>query len=546
MTTVVRHRAPILLPGDDDDELDDVTLRRRIDEILHRRPAVGLAVAVLRRGRPPFFLDHGLADIDSNTPVRDDTVFRIASLTKLFTAIAVMQLVEAGRLDLDAPANDYLRAYQLIPAEASFRPATVRHLLTHTAGIPEVVHLGDLLHPGWGPVGARPAEFSVAAGGRLPSLAEYYGGGLRVMVEPGSVFQYSNHGFATLGQIVSDVTGAPLEHYFRERLFDPLGMSGTDLGRSARVASQLATGYAFGRRGPEPVPDREWICRIGAGGIYSTIRDLGSFVAALLGGGANEHGRVLESATLATMFEPHFRPDPRLPGRGLGFVRRDLGGRRMVGHDGLLPGFDAALLVVPDDGVGVVALTNGSPGAHTWLGTELEGLLRELLGLPAEAIPGDVPHRPESWAGLCGRYLLPPGSDLRGRLAIGAGAEVLVRGGRLIVRVLTPVPLLYHGLPLHPVDRADPYLFALDLSAVGMPLVLVAFRGERAGGAGDVHIDLPGQPLTLIKRPAKRSRRRAWPEAALGALAVAAVVSAARRRPRATRPGPRSRPGSRA
>ena len=100
--------------------------------------AVGLAVGVIRNGSLEFFNGHGLADIASNAPITEDTVFRIGSITKPFTAIAVMQLWEQGLIDLDAPANDYLRAYELIPAQAGFRPATVRHLLTHTAGITEV------------------------------------------------------------------------------------------------------------------------------------------------------------------------------------------------------------------------------------------------------------------------------------------------------------------------------------------------------------------------------------------------------------------------
>jgi CubicO group peptidase (beta-lactamase class C family) len=535
MTTAVRAtrrtseriRLPAPRVGRRLSKVDATTLGRTIDEVLGRHPAVGLAVGVVRDGHPAF-VGRGLADITSNVPVTEDTVFRIGSVTKLFTAIAVMQLVEEGKIELDAPANDYLRAYRLVPARASFRPATIRHLLTHTAGVPEVIHVSDLLHPGWGPFGARPAEFSVPFGERLPSLAAYYGGGIRVAVEPGTTFQYSNHGFATLGQIIEDVTGIPCEQAFRERLFEPLAMTDTDLVRSERIAARLATGYAFGRRGPQPVPDRDWICRLGAGGIYSTTKDMARFVTALLGGGANGHGRVLQPATLATMVESHYRPDPRLPGRGLGFVRGDASGHLVVGHDGLLPGFDANVLLAPDDGVGVIAFTNGAPGAHTWLGTELDRLLRELLGVPAEALRRDVPHHPEIWPELCGRYRLPAGSDLRGRLALAAGAEVLVSGGRLVVRVL---PLLVRDLPLHPVDERDPYAFALDPSAVGMPPVRVAFDRDDSSGVNAVHVDLPGQPLTLFKRPSTR-RPNVWRAAALGGLVVAGLVTT-RRRPRA-------------
>ena len=196
----------------------------------------------------------------------------------------------------------------------------------------------------------------------------------------------------------------------------------------------------MGGHGPTAVPDRDWICA-GAGGIYSTTRDLGRFVAALLGGGANEHGRVLESATLASMFQPHYQPDGRMPGMGLGFFLAEAGGHRLVLHDGILPGFNSELLVAPDDGIGVIGLTNGSSGAFAWLSIELGRLLRDVLGLPEEAPRSDVPHHPEVWAELCGRYVFPPRiSDLRQRLMLGFGADVLVRGGRLTVRLLTPGP----------------------------------------------------------------------------------------------------------
>ncbi len=509
-------------------ELDELEMKARVSEILNRWPAVGLAVGVVRNRRLEFFFGHGDADIASRTPITEETVFRIASITKTFTAIAVMQLWEQGLVDLDAPANDYLRAYQLIPARASLRPATVRHLLTHTAGIPDVIHAADLLHPGWGRFEDRPAALSAEMGGTLPSLADYYRGGLRQVVEPGTTFAYTNHGFATLGQIVEEVSGQPIDRYLREHLFEPLGMVDTDLDRSRLVESRLATGYDLGPGGPEAVTDREWITR-GASGIYSTTRDMARFAAALLGGGANEHGSVLKPATLATMFAPQHQPDPRLPGMGLGFFREIEGGHRVVGHDGRLPGFHSQLLVAPDDGVGVIGFTNGSSGAMSWLPIELGRLLRHLLAVP-EVERSDIPHHPEIWSEICGRYQLPPRvSDLRGRVMMGGGAEVFVSGGRPMVRVLTPLPALYRGLPLQPDDERDPYAFRLDLSRFGMPAVRVVF--SRGGGpiATAVHTDLA--MLSLYRRPATS----AWGTRALGALMLAATVVAARRRRRAAR-----------
>jgi CubicO group peptidase (beta-lactamase class C family) len=535
MTTTIRPPNPALLPPKVIDravaEVPAVGLQREIGEILNRRPAVGLAVGVIHDGRLKFFHGHGLADIAANKPVTQETVFRIGSITKLFTAIAVMQLWEQGLVDLDAPANDYLRAYKLIPAQAGWRPATVRHLLTHTAGIPEVRGLADLLQSDLTPSGGRPAHLSVKFGKRLPSLAEYYRDGLRIVVEPGTAFAYTNHGFATLGQIVKDVSGLPLEQYFREHIFEPLGMADTDLVRSERVASRLATGYVLGRRGAKPVPDRDWTGR-GAGGIYSTSRDIARFAAALLRSGANQDGRILERATLATMFAAHYQPDPRIPGIGLAFFRGEIGGHHTIGHDGILPGFNSALLLAPDDGVGVIAFTNGSTGAVSWLQIELDRLLSQLLGISESTARRDAPHHPEIWADLCGRYVLQSRiGDLRGRLMLSRGAEVFVGGGRLMVRLLTPVPVPFRGLPLEPDDARDPCLFRLDLSRFGIAPLRVVFSRDAGGRATAAHVDLVGQPWTLVRRPDARSRRRSL-RPALAALGITTAIVATRWRGR--------------
>jgi CubicO group peptidase (beta-lactamase class C family) len=536
MTTATRspHEASRSRPEADErvvPEISEPDFRAGAQEILNRRPAVGLALGVVRDGHLEFFYGHGLADIASNTPVTEDTVFRIGSITKLFTAIAVMQLWEQRLVDLDAPANDYLRAYKLIPAQAGWRPATLRHLLTHTAGIPEVRGLADLLQSDLTPSGGRPAHLSVRFGKRLPPLAEYYRDGLRIVVEPGTAFAYTNHGFATLGQIVEDVSGLPLEQYFRERIFEPLGMADTELVRSERVASRLATGYVLGRSGAKPVPDRDWTGR-GAGGIYSTGRDIARFAAALLRAGANEDGRILERATLATMFEAHYQPDPRIPGIGLAFFRGDVGGHRTIGHDGILPGFNSALLLAPDDGVGVIAFTNGSTGAVSWLQIELDRLLSQLLGISEKTARRDVPHHPEIWADLCGRYVLQPRiGDLRGRLMLSGGAEVFVGGGRLMVRLLTPVPLPFRRLPLEPDDERDPCVFRLDLSRFGMAPLRVVFSREAGGRASAAHTDLVGQPWSLVRRHEAATERR-WLRPALAAGVAAGWTAAVRRRRR--------------
>jgi len=498
------------LPG-----IDEADLKATVAEVLDRWPSAGLAAGVVRGGGLEWFTAHGVANVESKEPITRDTVFRIGSITKTFTAIAIMQLQERGLVDLDAPANDYLRPFQLIPAKASFQPATVRHLLTHTAGIGYWRRLADLLQPGVGS-GVRAGR-----SGASP-LADYYRNGLRVEVEPGTKWVYSNHGFAVLGQIVEDVTGQPLDRYLRDHIFGPLGMEHTDLIRSGRVQPSLATGYVLGPGGLKQVGDRE-VPTPGGGGVYSAPADMARYLAALLRGGAGEHGPVLKPATLASMFQPHFQPDPRLPGMGLGFELGEQGGRQTAGKTGIVPGFLSAMVLAPGDGTGVFAL--GNTGGLSGRGAPAPlapALLRLVLGLPGEAIRTGIPPRPEVWSELCGWYGPDPGpvTNLFTRPLFGAGIEVTVHGGHLIAKPLTPVPAMRRGLRLHSDDPDDPRVFRAELPGFGMSQrVLFSQAPEDGVSPPRLLIDL----FSFQKRPDARNPRRWVTGAAVAGVAALAI-----------------------
>src|SRR5215469_7390924 len=127
--------------------LDEAQVAAVIAGVLHRHPAGGLAAGVVGREGLEFFEGFGVADTALGTPITQHTVFRIGSISKTFTAIAVMQLRDRGLLELDDPVGEHLRSYRLAPAQSSFQPATIRHLLTHTGGIGEVRGLADLFRP---------------------------------------------------------------------------------------------------------------------------------------------------------------------------------------------------------------------------------------------------------------------------------------------------------------------------------------------------------------------------------------------------------------
>lgn len=498
-------------------EIDQLELDRQINGILNRHPAVGLAVSVVRDGRLAFFRGDGVADIALKTPITEDTVFRIASITKTFTAIAVMQLYERGLIDLGAPANQYLDAFQLI-GKPGWPQATVRHLLTHTSGLPEMVHPLRGIRYIFGE--------SYSFGEPVPALADYYRGGIRLVSEPGATFRYTDHNFSTLGQIVEEVAGQPFADYLREHVLAPLGMSNTDIVPSASIQSQLATGYTYRFNGPKAEIDRQWLTAA-ASMIYSTPRDMTRYLAAITGGGANEHGRILKPGTQAMMFATHYTTHPRIPGIGLAFDRYRFGSEIVIGHEGILPGFNSQILFAPDQRLGVMAFTNGSPGAMFWLPAECGRLLSRLLGVRETAIRTDVPQRPEIWGEICGWY--KPSArwvDTRLRAFLGLGVEVFVRGGKLMIRGLNPMPALYRGFELHPDDKSDPFVFRVDTSKHGIPTSQVVFS-RNTTGTMRVHFDL--MPLSLEKQPGFTNPRR-WTGAAAVTLGAIATANAIRRR----------------
>lgn len=487
-------------------------LQNMIAAALNRWPVAGLAVAIVRDGSVERFVGHGLADIAEGRTVSEDSVFRVGSLTKTITAVAIMQLHERHLLDLDAPADDYLRAFRLVPRRSTFGPATVRHLLTHTAGVGYLRRMSDLLHPGIG---------SGDAARTLVPASEYYRDGLPIDVEPGTRWAYSNHGFAALGQIVEDVTGTPFAAYVREHVFDPIGMARTAFAPSAEMQTHLATGYALGRRGLRPVRHRE-IPTPAGGGLYSTAADMARFVAALQQG-TTSPGRILEPDTVPSLFLPHFQPDPRVPGMGLGFELGDEAGVPTVAKGGTVSGFLSAIEMVPSADVGAVVLCNTGRLDNQGPAEPLaSAVVRHLLDLPDDAGLAPVAPRPESWRELCGWYAPDAGpvTNLFQRAIMGAGLEVLVHGRQLVAKPLTPIPVMRGVLALHPHDPDDPKVFRLAVPGYG--------RWSRVVFTDETPPRMIVDVMSFTKRPDARNPRR-WlaGSAAVGAVAAVALASRA-------------------
>lgn len=499
----------------------DAELRSLAVETFNDRTMAGLAVGVVRADGLDQFAGIGRADFDSGRPVEADTVFRIGSITKTMTALAVMQLVEEGRLELDDPVAEHSRTVRLEPPSGA-PPVTIRHLLTHTGGLGELRSFADLVRPTIG--------LGVDPGKPVPSLADYYREPLRAEVPAGTKWAYANHGFALLGQLVEDVSGERFAERLRTRLFEPLGMAHTDVLRSDRVRDRLAVGYARKRGRLRPVKDREIV--VGpAGSVFSTTHDMALYAAALLGGGTNANGRVLGEKALEEMLMPQAGLEVGGAAMGLAFFLDRIDGHRLAGHDGGWPGFVSSCFVAPDDGVGAVAFTNTSVsfGPHA----VVESVLRRLIG--AEEQADAVPERPDVWPELVGVYRPAPGLNTNFRLwpVTGGEVEVTVRGGHLVAKAPSPLKQLRRGVRLRAASEDDPLELVAEIEGERVP---VAF--ER-GPSGDVVGVRAGSSLGGLFRLERRPRLTSialWEKAAVGAAAAGVGAALLRRRSRVSSP----------
>jgi CubicO group peptidase (beta-lactamase class C family) len=499
-------------------------VHRAVIEAARRHGLGGVAVAVVRRGEPVSTVCLGLAEGTSGREVTPDTVFRIASISKTTTALGLMQLYERGLFQLDDPVNKYLKTFR-VEGPAGGADVTFRHLLTHTAGIGETPRRSDLLsRTVWGvdKPGSPPAD-----------LATRYRGALRAEVAAGSKWAYANHGFVVIGQLVEDISGRPFSDYMREEVFDRLGMASTDYQRTDRVAGSMAVGYHWRLGRLQPVKDYDFTL-LGAGAVLSSLSDMTRYTEAILAAAGGGEGTVVGPETLAEMLSPQYSPDPRLSGLGLAFFLDRFGEHRVAGHDGNMPGFASALLVAPDDGIGVVALTNTSTmiGAHLLAAS----LMRSQLGLddPANSLPRtDVTESPHVWPELTGHYAPKPGVLTNSRIWQAAGGEVqvMVKDRHLVLRALSPLRALRKGLRLYPIDSRDPFLFAVAAEGLSVP---IAFRPSQPDREMVLCLGAPAV-ATLYHRPTWRSSR-----VRLRSLAIAGLTAGALRRRRSRRPGLRS------
>lgn len=280
----------------------------------------GAVFTLVQDGRVVFAKGYGFSDIDAKRPVSpDSTVFRIGSITKLFTATAVVQLADRGRIQLDRDVNQYLKRIQVPATYAD--PVTATHLLSHTAGFDELP-------------GVRQARSAEA----LLPLHEFLRGKLVRVRPPGSVTAYSSFGVALAGLLVEDISGLPYEEYLRQHIWRPSGMTRTFI-----TPGGAPTGYEY-QNGQVTRAPYEWYHTSPASSINSTAADMARFIIAHLEG----RGAILSGRATRDMHRRHATMHPLLPGWTLGFQENDLNGERIIEHGGDIAGFSSLLVLLPE------------------------------------------------------------------------------------------------------------------------------------------------------------------------------------------------------
>ena len=341
----------------------------------------GVAVTVVKDGQVLLARGYGTADREHQVLVSPDTLFRIGSISKLFTWTAVMQLVEQHRLDLDADVQQYVDFE--IPKTFP-EPITLRRLMTHTAGFEET------FHGMW------------ASEGEAMDLRSYLVNRIPARIyAPGTVAAYSNYGATLAGYIVQRRSGEPFDSYVQKHILRPLGMAHTTFVQPlpADLAPAMSRGY---EEGADPAKPFELIRVAPAGSVSASASDMARFMRAELADGSLDGGRILQPDTLARMQTAQWWPHPRGPAMALGFWEDGGYGVRVIGHGGDSEWFHSGLYLLPAQHVGVF-VTQNSLGKRSLRDALFRRFMERYFPAPAPAFSARPPPQSEV-AGIAGRY----------------------------------------------------------------------------------------------------------------------------------------------
>ena len=333
-------------------------MKARVDSLakafLAEPQSPGLSIAVIRAGRDTLVYEgYGKSDIENDVPATPATVYRIGSITKQFTAAAVMRLVEKGSVHLGDSIGKYLP-----DLPKAWQPVKVRQLLNHTSGIPSYTDLGESWAKRWGEHMSPDTLVALTANKPMD-------------FPPGSGWRYDNTGYVVLGMLLEKVTGKPYAEYLDSTLFQPLGLKHTLYCDRAPLVPHRSRGYQRDAKKFTNAPYLDMSQPYAAGALCSTVGDLARWNRLLA------TGKVVSPASYATMTTPE--GNAGLNHYGFGLVRGAVGSHIMITHGGGIHGFITSNAYFPADSLSITVLTNAAPSDPDAL---LANIARAVFGIP--------------------------------------------------------------------------------------------------------------------------------------------------------------------
>jgi D-alanyl-D-alanine carboxypeptidase len=424
------------------------SLAAKIDAIaaaeLSKPGGAGLSIAVAQRGRILHSKGYGKADLEFDVPANEETMFRIGSVTKQFTAALLMRLIEQGKLTLDDELSKYVPDFPL-----QGRKVTIRQLLQHTSGIKSYTELGESWRKLW------PLELTHAELLALVKDAPFD-------FEPGSSHHYSNTGYYLLGMVIEKVTGKSYAEHLLAEICGPLELTRTRYDSHRDLIRNRAQGYGL-ERGAIVNDHALGMAQPGAaGGILSTAKDLVHWQMVLTS------GKFVASDSFARMRTPTVLPNGRNTFYGFGLKVVEWEGKPRVEHGGGIFGFNSMLFWLPDEDLHVAVISNGEPISSDKIA---DAVGRAALGIEPPKVK-DEPIKPDLITRLSGDFVLEK---------IGLEFKVFEREGKLMVQATgqDAFRILWQGGDAFRADF-DPEV-RLDFAPDGKSLVLFQ-KGRKAEG----------------------------------------------------------------
>ena len=309
-------------------------LKNNVPDLMREEQIPGAAVVVVQNGKILAIEGFGLADLERKKSVDPHTtIFPIGSISKVFTATALMQLADQKKIDLHRDVNHYLKKLQ---APKTYpEPITAASLLNHTSGLDEI----------------RPGTQAESEKEIMP-LSSFLKERLVRVHPPGLITSYSTYGITLAGLLVEEMSGTSYENYLSQNIWKPLAMNRTHISTPPQLSADVAIGYAVEEGKPVVVP-YEWYHTIPASSIRSTAEDLANFLIAHLQCGRPEDRRIMSAESICEMHKQQSTTHPEMPGWTYGFQEDDKNGLHILEHGGDIAGFGSLLVLLPDQGVGL-------------------------------------------------------------------------------------------------------------------------------------------------------------------------------------------------